>query len=169
MSTTSRVYHAKLYFQTIRQARRFVRKVLREIETEAKIIAAAGPYSTGRLARSIGADGPIVIGTVVKGDVGTRLSYARIVEGGAGIHNIFPKGAPHVYRFGRGTSLTRTYSPTLKFYWRKAGRVVYPYQIPMSPRTVGISHPGQKAKGFLFKPLRNAAIRHRMAIVVFDR
>ncbi len=169
MATTSRVYHAKLYLQTIRQARRFVRKVLREIETEAKIIAAAGPYSTGRLARSINADGPTVIGTMVKGDVGTRLSYARIVEEGAKIHDIFPKRAPHVYRFGRGTSLTRGYSPTLKFFWRRAGRTVYPFQVPMSPGTVGISHPGQKAKGFLFKPLRNAAIRHRMAIIVFDR
>lgn len=158
MASSSRVYHAILAAQTVRMTRRFVNRVLDEILTESTAIAAVGPYTTGALARSLYKSGPMVTGKSVFGNVGTRKSYAKIVEGGAKIHNIFPKNAPHVYRFGRPRR------PTLKFRWH--GRVVYPNQVPMAPGTIGISHPGQRGKGFLIRPLRNAAIRHRMQIIV---
>lgn len=158
MASSSRVYHAILATQTVRLTRRFVNRVLDEILTESTAIAAVGPYTTGALARSIYKSGPMVTGKSVFGNVGTRKSYAKIVEGGAKIHDIFPKNAPHVYRFGRSRR------PTLKFRWH--GRVVYPNQVPMAPGTIGISHPGQRGKGFLIRPLRNAAIRHRMQIIV---
>jgi len=158
--STSRVYHAQLYTQTTRQAQRYVNRILNEIQREAKAIALVGPYTTGRLARSIDKTGPVTEGFVVRGKVGTRLSYASAVEKGAQIHDIFPKRAAHVYRFGR------VRPPMLKFRWR--GRLVYANQVPMGPGTIGVSHPGQKGKGFLIRPLRNAAIRHRMTIIVYE-
>lgn len=158
MASSSRVYHAILAAQTVRLTRRFVNRVLDEILAESTTIAAVGPYTTGALAKSIYKSGPMVVGTRVFGNVGTRKSYAHIVEGGAKVHNIFPKNAPHVYRFGRQRR------PTLKFRWH--GRTVYPNQIPMAPGTIGLSHPGQKGKGFLIRSLRNAAVRHRMQIIV---
>jgi hypothetical protein len=162
MASSSRVYHAILRRETIRETRHFVNQVLTEIEVQSKIIAGHGPYTTGHLAASIRTTGPTTTGFVVHGQVGTRVRYAKVVESGARVHNIFPKRAPKVYRFGRSRR------PTLKFFWRKAGRTVFPNQIPMGPGTVGISHPGQKGKGFLIRPLRDAAVRHRMQIIVFD-
>lgn len=156
--TTVRVYHAVLAAQTFRHTRRYVNRVLDEILAESTAIAAVGPYTTGALAKSLYKAGPMVTGKKVFGNVGTRKEYARIVEAGAKIHNIFPKRAPHVYRFGRPRR------PTLKFEWR--GRTVYANQVPMAPSTIGISHPGQRGKGFLIRPLRNAAVRHRMQIIV---
>jgi hypothetical protein len=158
MAGSVRVYHAILAAQTTRLASRYVGRILDEILAEATSIAAVGPYTTGELARSIYKAGPMRTGRNVIGNVGSKKSYAKIVEGGAKIHNIFPKRAPHVYRFGRQRR------PTLKFEWH--GRTVYPNQVPMAPGTIGISHPGQKGKGFLIRSLRNAAVRHRMQIIV---
>jgi hypothetical protein len=159
---TARVYHARLELAGIRLTSRFVNRVLNEIEREAKLIAVGGPYSKGRLAQSIYNTGARRRGLLVTGQVGSRLSYAAAVEGGAKIHDIFPKGAPHMYRFGAPQR------PMLKFFWRKAGRVVYMHQIPGGPTTIGRSHPGQKGKGFLRIPLLGAAIRHRMRVIVYD-
>lgn len=155
---TVRVFHAVLAKRTFFFTRRYVNRIMTEIETEAVAIAAVGPYTTGKLAKSIYKSTPIVTGKNVSGSIGSRKSYAKIVEDGARIHNIFPRRAARVYRFGRSRR------PTLKFEWR--GRTVYPNQIPMAASTVGISHPGQKAKHFLLRPLENAAVRHRMQLRV---
>lgn len=158
----ARVYHASLQVESRKIAMRQANRILNEIETEARFIAATGKYTRGRLAQSIYNTGAIPRGTVVVGAVGSRLGYASAVESGAKKHDIFPKKAPQYYRFGRSRR------PTLKFFWAKAGRVVYPNQIPMSPGTIGVSHPGQRGKGFLRKPLMAAAVRHRMRLVLYD-
>lgn len=159
---TVRVYHAVLARQTFGHTRRYVNKILDEVLVESTAIAAVGPYTTGHLAKSIYKSGPMRTGRSVVGNVGSRLSYAKIVEEGARIHNIFPKRAPRVYRFGR------VRAPALKFRWqgRGGGRLVYANQVPMGPRTVGISHPGQKGKGYLIRALRDVAVRHRLQIIV---
>lgn len=163
MAYTKRIYHAQLYADSIEIASRKLRRVIDEVHDGTTLAASRGPYATGRLASSIYKEGPVPLGQSVVGRVGSRLSYAAAVEHGAKIHDIFPRGAPHVYRFGRGAG-----PPQLKFFWRKAGRIVYMPQIPGSPSKIGISHPGQKGKGFLIKPLARAAIRHRMRIIVYD-
>lgn len=158
----AKVYHASLQFESRKIAVRFANRVLNEIETEARFIAATGKYTKGHLAASIYNTGAIPRGTRVVGAVGSRLGYARAVESGARRHDIFPRNAAQVYRFGRPAR------PTLKFFWAKAGRVVYPNQIPMAPGTIGVSHPGQPGKGFLRKPLLAAAVRHRMRIIIYE-
>lgn len=160
--STVRVFHAVLAKRTFFFTRRYVNRIMDEILTESVAIAAVGPYTHGPLSKSIHTTGPMIRGKNVTGSIGSRLSYAKIVEDGAKVHNIFPKRAPQVYRFGRPRP------PMLKFRWygRGGGRLVYTNQVPMAPGTIGISHPGQKGKGFLMRPLRNAAVRHRMQIIV---
>ena len=155
---TVRVFHAVLARRTFFFTRRYVNRIMDEIFVESVAIADVGPYTTGKLAKSIYKSTPLITGKNVSGSIGSRKHYAKIVEDGARIHNIFPRRAAQVYRFGPSRR------PTLKFEWR--GRTVYPNQIPMAPGTVGISHPGQKAKHFLLRPLRNAAVRHRMQLIV---
>ncbi len=162
MPSKVRIYEARLYLQSTAMAVKFLRRVTREVELEAKANALTGSYATGRLSRSIGSNGPFILGTSVYSNVSTGVSYARAVEHGARIHAIFPKRAPHVYRFGR------TGPPMLKFFWRRAGRVAYFPQIPGSPGTIGVSHPGQRGKGYMLRALRSAAIRHRMRIIVLE-
>lgn len=158
----ARVYHAQLQIESRKLAVRFVNKVLDEMEIEARFIAATGKYTKGHLAATIYNTGAIPRGIRVVGAIGSTASYARIVETGAKKHDIFPTRASKVYRFGKPEK------PTLKFYWAKAGRVVYANQIPMAPGTIGVSHPGQKGKGFLRRPLIAAAIRHRMRLIIYD-
>lgn len=159
---TVRVYHAVLAAQTFRHTRRYVNTILDEVLLESTAIASVGPYTTGHLAKSIYKSGPMRTGRAVIGNVGSRLSYAKIVEEGAKVHDIFPKRAPHAYRFGRPRP------PMLKFRWfgRGGGRLVYTNQVPMAPGTIGISHPGQRGKGYLIRALRNVAVRHRLQIIV---
>jgi len=144
---------------------RLIRRVMLETEIGAKAILATGPYTTGNLARSIHSEGPVARGPIVVGAVGSNLSYAKAVHSGSGLHgpkhkaySIFPKRAPHVYRFGSRKK------PQLKFFWRKAGRVVYMPHIPGSIGTVGLSHPGQKGKFYLTEPMRESARRHRFRV-----
>jgi len=158
----ARVYQIQLQVESRKLAIRFANKVLKEIEREATFIAATGPYTKGHLAKTIYNTGAAARGTRVVGTVGSRASYAKSVESGAKKHDIFPKRASHSYRFGESRR------PTLKFFWAKAGRTVYPNQIPMSPGTIGVSHPGQRGKGFLRRPLLAAAVRHRMRIIIYD-
>ena len=150
-------------------SKRLIRRVMLETEIGAKAILATGPYTSGNLARSVHGEGPVVRGPIVSGAVGSRLSYARIVHNGSGLlgpkhkaYVIFPKGAPHVYRFGSRKG------PQLKFFWRKVGRVVYMPHIPGSVGTVGISHPGQKGKFYLTEPMRASARRHRFRVFIQD-
>ena len=160
---TVRLNRATIQVETTEMAQKFVRQVMYEVEFQAKIRAAHGPYSAGILASSITSTGPHTLGSEVSGRVGTPLHYAASVESGAKIHNIFPKRAPHIYRFGG-----QARRPMLRFFWRKAGRVVYMAQVPGSPGKIGRSHPGQKGKHFLRESLLDAARRHGMRIVVYD-
>lgn len=144
-------------------ARRLARKLLREVEFEAKV-RARGPYSKGnRLAESIITQ-VVEVPNGVTGRIGSPLRYASSVEGGARVHNIFPIGV-NFYRFGEMGFYAR---PQLKFFWRKAGRTVWAPQIPMSPARIGRSHPGQKGKHFLAHSIRDVARRHRMRVVTFE-
>src|SRR3954469_8634705 len=122
------VYQVQLMKQTSRITRRQADKVLKALQEAARLNASVGEYSHGNLARSIYRSGPFVIGYSAMGTVGSRLKYARLVEKGARVHNIFPKGM-NVYRFGK------VERPALKFQWR--GRTVYFNQIPGGPRTIG--------------------------------
>ena len=139
-----------------------LRQVMFEVLIEARAILASGPYTSGNLARSLRRIGPHTTGDQVSGEVGSDLAYAASVHGGAEVHDIFPKAYRGPYRFGR------TGAPKLKFFWRKAGRVIYPAQIPGSKAKIGRSHPGQKGKFYLTDPLRNAARRNRMKVVTLD-
>jgi hypothetical protein len=159
---TVRINHAQARVVSVEAGVRLVTQVLYEIQFEAKIMATGGPYSSGNLADSIDREGPIVTGSTIRGSVGSNLPYAASVHDGAQIHPIFPKGAQGFYRFG-----TRA-RPQLRFFWRRAGRVVYMPQVPGSPSTIGRSHPGIKSgKKYLTEPLRNAARRHGMRVITF--
>lgn len=160
MPTTVRVFQLRLRQQSIRIARRYADEILDEMQDTARINALSGEYSKGRLAASVYKSGPFSEGTVVTGSVGSRLSYAGVVEKGARVHNIFPKGAPKVYRFGRKRR------PMLKFMWR--GRITYFNQIPGAPGTVGRSHPGMRGKHWLSRAIVTVAARHRLRVVVYD-
>ena len=161
---TVRINHARARVVSVEAGVKLITQVLYEIEFEAKIMAAGGPYSSGNLSASINREGPNVRGTTITGRVYSPLPYAASVHDGAEIHAIFPKGAQGFYRFG---SKLR---PQLRFYWRRAGKVVFFPHIPGSAGTIGRSHPGIKSgKKYLTEPLRNAARRHRMRVIVFDR
>lgn len=160
MAYVVRVHQARLTLQSTRIASRALRRALDDVHDIATRGASGGSYSTGRLARSIYKRGPIPEGTRVVGSVGSTLSYARIVERGARVHSIFPKGMPHIYRFGDRRPRQ------LKFTWR--GRVVYTPHVPMSPSTIGLSHPGQTGKHFLLKALIQTAAKRRMRITIYE-
>lgn len=135
-----------------------MRRVLRYAHRQAYQGAVGGPYSrTGALANSITSAGPFITGSQVLGTLFSPLSYAASVERGAEIHPIWPKGAQGIYRFGSKTP------PQLKFWWR--GRVVYTPHVPMSVRTIGLSHPGQKGKRFLRNALVKTAARYQMRFI----
>lgn len=155
-----KVFTIALREQTARISSRHARRVLDEIQDAARINALGGVYSKGRLASSVFRNGPTVVGERVVGSVGSRLDYARWVESGAPVHDIFPKGAPHIYRFGRKRR------PLLRFVWR--GRLVYMNQIPGGPGTVGRSHPGMRGKHWLSKALLEVGARRRMRVVIYN-
>jgi hypothetical protein len=160
MPATVKVFQIQLRQQSMRIARRYAATVLEEMQDAAQVNAAGGEYSTGRLASSVYKSGPFPQGSTITGSVGSRLEYASYVEKGARVHNIFPKGAPHVYRFGPKRR------PMLKFAWR--GRVVYMNQIPGGPGTVGRSHPGMKGKHWLSRAIVAVATRHRLRVIIYD-
>jgi len=164
MPFETRIHHVQIELDASLIANWKLKRIMREVQREARILVApgTGSYTTGALMKSIETEGPVRVGTIVTGFVGSRKSYAKIVESGAKIHDIFPKGAPHIYRFGRAGA------PQLKFFWRKAGEVVYMPQVPGAAHKVGISHPGVKGKGFLIKPLRLAARKYKMRLINYD-
>jgi hypothetical protein len=166
MAYVATLNRGKLFLQTNRMMTRRLRRIMNDVQRDAKIFA-RGPYSgrgTGpSLAQSIEVEGPVPLGTKVTSTVGSRLPYAASVELGAKIHPIWPKGAPHVYRFfGAGYNAP----PKLKFYWR--GRLVYTPQVPMAASTFFVSHPGQKGKRYLTKALAKAAIKYRMHLILYE-
>jgi len=143
-----KMYKAALQATSRAEALRLVDRLLDDVTLAAKVIAASGPYATGRLADSIDKDGPRITGNIITGSVGSDLPYADTAHDGSPIHAIFPKGAPGVWRFGSRKA------PQLKFYWRRLGRVVYFPHIPASVNTLGRSHPGYKGKKYLSEPLQ---------------
>jgi hypothetical protein len=132
----------------------FMERVLQEMRAGAVGIASEGPYVTGKLAASIELQGPKIYGEQVRGAIGSRLPEALVIHDGAGVHEIFPKGATHVYRFG---SRRR---PQLRFFWLRAGRVAYFPHIPGARHKIGLSHPGMSGKKYLEIPLEIVGRRH---------
>lgn len=138
------IHHLKLRQETDTDAYKFVRAVLREIRFQARLEVTVGPYTTGRLARSINEKGPFITpGVRVTGEVGSDLPYAAAVEKGARRHMIFPNPP-------------RT---SLKFFWRRVGRTVHPERV---------RHPGMRGKGYLAKAAQIAARRHNMLLIIYD-
>ncbi len=154
------VYRIQLAVETTRMAKAYADEILDEMVVEAKANAFGGPYSKGNLARSIRKSGPTVVGKTIHGSVGSRLAYAASVEKGAIVHEIFPKGIGHNYRWGRAKR------PHLKFIWH--GKIVYMNQIPGAPTTIGRSHPGQQGKHYLVNALLGVAARHNLRVIVFE-
>lgn len=153
--TRVRVHEAQTRIDANRIGYNKMRKITRYVHMHARAGAAGGRYSRSQaLAASITAVGPIIVGSRVVSFIGSTLPYAASVERGARIHDIFPKGAPHVFRFGD------RHRPQLRFIWH--GRLVFTPHVPMSPTTVFRSHPGQKGKRFLRKALMEAAVRFNM-------
>lgn len=141
----------------------FMEVILQEIAAGARAIASTGSYSTGELASSIEIQGPLVVGTQVRGAVGSRLDYALAVHDGAKPHWIFPKGAQGVIRFGSRKA------PQLRFYWRREGRVAFFPHIPGGPGKIGRSHPGIRyGKKYLEIPMVAVARRHRLNVRTRD-
>lgn len=145
------MYQLVLNTTSIREARRRVNEVLNGTVFGAKALTApgTGPYTTGHLSSTIEKEGPHVTGRLVTGAVAAKAPYADIAHDGSPIHEIYPKGEPHVYRFGSRKARQ------LKFVWR--GRTVYTPHVPMSPGKIGTSHPGYKGKKYLSTPLRQMA------------
>jgi len=158
------IHRAVAHAVSQQAALRLVREVTHEVKTGAFRILMTGPYTTGRLALGL-EDHVTPTADGARGEVGINGAlhpYAASVEGGAKVHWIFPKGARGTIRFGAHEA------PMLRFFWRKAGEVVFLPHIPGSPSTVGRSHPGQPGKSYLRKPLVIAAARHGMRVVLFE-
>lgn len=157
-----RINIPKAYAVAGKDAAQFMEMVLQEMRAGAVAILSEGPYVTGEMAASIELQGPKVYGTQVRGAVGSRLPQALVVHDGASVHDIFPKNASHFYRFG---SRKR---PQLRFFWRKAGKVVYFPHIPGSARRIGYSHPGMRGKKYLEIPLQVVGRRHGFKVTTRD-
>lgn len=122
-----------------RAAEKVVREVCRSVELSAKIQLSFGEYTTGDLARSIHTTLRYRRNTVI-GHVGSELEYAAVVHDGSPAHSIYPNRAT-----------------VLKFYWRKVGATVH---------FDHVNHPGMRGKFYLTEPLRLAAARRGMRVVI---
>lgn len=149
----TRIYidHYEVHRIGIAEAERRVREVARSVELAAKIATSTGPYSyTKKLARSI-KSGFFVARTVVHAEVGSDVSYARIVHNGAEAHIIRPRARGGIEGlYGSGGSL--------RFYWRKVGRYVSFQKV---------NHPGQRGKFYLTRPLQVAGRRYGFKVTTF--
>lgn len=157
-----KIYIPIAYHVANQAAEHFMERVLQEMRAGAVGILSEGPYVTGKMASSIELQGPRIYGTQVRGAVGSRLPEALVVHDGAKVHEIFPKGSSHTFRFG---SRRR---PQLKFFWRRAGRVAYFPHIPGAAHTVGRSHPGMRGKKYLEIPLEIVGRRHGFKVTTRD-
>lgn len=162
MTAKVRINIPKAYFVAGRDASVFMEQVIQEMKAGAIAILAEGEYVTGKLASTLELQGPRIYGTEVRGAVGSRAPNALVVHDGADVHEIFPKSAAHVFRFG---SKRR---PQLKFFWRRAGRVAFFPHIPGSPHTVGRSHPGMRGKKYLEIPLLAVGRKHGFKVTTRD-
>lgn len=138
-----RIHHLQARVHSHQAARELIRKVTREIQFRARVTVATGPYTTGRLARSINAE-VREVPNGVRGRVGSKLVYAASVQSGAKAHPIYPHMPPYL----------------LKFYWRKVGRVVM---------FVAVNHPGQRGKHYLTNSLAEIARLNNMRYVIYER
>lgn len=127
---------------------RHVRTILREIRIRARIVAAHGPYTSGRLAESIDIIGPFIEVDRVRGSVGSDLHYAELVNSGAGLYG--PKASKYLIR-------PRPPKRYLRFYWRRMGRTV---------ALERVRHPGQRGKRYLTDALREVARRHNLRVII---
>lgn len=157
------MYRLALNAASTDEAKELVNQVLDGTVFGAKALTApgTGPYTTGHLASTIHKEGPHVTGRLVTGSVVATAPYAQIAHDGSPIHEIYPKGEPHVYRFGSRKA------KQLKFLWH--GRTVYTPHVPMSPGKIGLSHPGYKGKKFLSIPLRAMARLYGFRYMDFER
>lgn len=137
-----RLNKVEVHLTGTRLTEKVVRDVCRSVELSAKIQLSFGPYTTGNLGRSIHTTIRYRRNTVV-GSVGSELDHAEMVHDGVKAHPIYPNRAE-----------------VLKFYWRRVGATVH------LPR---VSHPGQRGKFYLTTPLRIAAARHGMRVVIHPR
>lgn len=157
------MYRLRLKNASKKRGEALVRKVMEEVLFESKLLAATGLYATGALSDSIDMDGPRHLGLLITGSVGSDLPYANAVHDGAEIHAIFPKAARGIYRFGSHKK------PQLKFFWRAKGKVVIVPHIPISPRTIGRSHPGIKhGKKYLSRPLQEIGRRNGFKVTTVE-
>lgn len=163
MAHVVNVHELRLKIETDRLGVNQMRKVLAYTYRHAVIGATDGPYSReNKLAASLTPVGPILGGGGVSAHIFSPLNYAASVEVGAKIHPIFPKAAPHVYRFGAPPRIWRR-RPQLRFIWR--GRLVFTPHVPMSISRIGRSHPGQKGRHFMRKALERASVRYQMVFI----
>jgi hypothetical protein len=166
------VYDTVLHLEAYKIAARELRKMTSEIKAIARAEVMDGEYSTGKLASSISATNPRQVGERIESTVHTGNNrYANIVEGGAKIHEIFPKArtrwrksvraayAGGIYRFGDHRA------PQLHFFWRKEGKWVFTPHVPMGPGKIGVSHPGMKGKHFMARALYLVGSRHNFVPV----
>jgi hypothetical protein len=160
MAYRVRVFEARLTVQASILSARRLRRVIDDVQDTARIYASHGTYSkTKALSTSIQSVGPILTGLGVTGKVFSNLPYAASVEGGAKVHTIFPKGMPHIFRFGSRKPRQ------LKFVWR--GRTVYTPHVPMAASTIGRSHPGQSGKHYLRRAAIRAALKWNMKFIPY--
>jgi hypothetical protein len=162
MAARVRIYIPQAYLVAGRSAMDFMEMVLQQMRAMAVTMASTGPYATGALASTIEIQGPILQGTRVGGAVGSRAPNALVIHDGARVHSIFPKGAQRLYWFGSSRR------PQLRFFWRRAGRIVTAPHIPMSPHTVGFSHPGMAGKRYLEIPLQVVGRVHGFSVTTRD-
>lgn len=133
------------------EAERRVREVVRSVEIAAKIATSTGPYSyTKELALSIKSK-IFVARTVVHGEVGSNVDYAKIVHNGAEPHIIRPRAI----NIGRGLYRGGGH---LHFFWRKRGQWVTLRKV---------NHPGQHGKFYLTRPLEVAGRRYGFRVVTY--
>lgn len=138
-----RIYQLSAQAKSLEEARLLVSRVTRQIEFRAKVMASLGPYTTGRLARSITRE-ITNVPNGVRGRVGSDLPYAASAQDGAAPHIILPHRPPWA----------------LRFYWRKVGHTVMFKKV---------NHPGQPGKHYLTEPLKEIARLNGMRYVVYDR
>lgn len=150
---TARVYidHFEVDRVGKAEAERRVREVMRSVEIAAKIATSTGLYShTKHLAQSIKSN-VYVARTVVHAEVGSDVRYAKMVHNGTDPHIIRPRPVG----FGGGLYRRGGY---LHFYWRKAGRYA---------TFKKVSHPGQRGKFYLTRPLEVAGRRYGFRVVTY--
>lgn len=122
------------------QARKEVRACTAAVNRRARRNAPGGPYSTGRLKRSINWSVQTA-GWNVRGRSGSELIYAYSVH----------EGQP-------ARRITAKRHPTLVFFWRRVGHVV-------TPRAV--NHPGTAPQPYLVQALLTEAPKFGFRVVIY--